>query len=32
MILAFVVLKEALTIKSVIGGALISAGVFVLIF
>ena len=32
MILAFVVLKETLTIKAVIGGALIAIGTFVLIF
>jgi transporter family protein len=32
MVLAFIVLKESLTIKSVIGGALITAGTFVLIF
>ncbi|MCL2880386.1 MAG: EamA family transporter [Treponema sp.] len=32
MVLAFVVLRETLTIKSVIGGALIVAGTFVLIF
>jgi len=32
MILAFVVLHETLTVKSVIGGVLIAAGTFVLIF
>ena len=32
MILAFVILKETLTIKAVIGGVLIAAGTFVLIF
>ena len=32
MILAFVVLKETLTIKAVIGGSLIAFGTFVLIF
>jgi transporter family protein len=32
MILAFIVLKEAITIKTIIGGALITAGTFVLIF
>jgi transporter family protein len=32
MVLAFVILKEQLTIKSIIGGALITAGTFVLIF
>ena len=32
MILAFVVLKETLTIKAVIGGSLIALGTFVLIF
>ena len=32
MILAFIVLKETLTIKAVIGGVLIAAGTFVLIF
>ena len=32
MILAFVVLKETLTVKAVIGGLLITAGTFVLIF
>ena len=32
MILAFVVLKEALTIKTIIGGSLIVIGTFVLIF
>jgi transporter family protein len=32
MVLAFVVLKEAITIKSIIGGALITIGTFVLIF
>ena len=32
MILAFVVLRETLTVKSVIGGVLIAAGTFVLIF
>ena len=32
MILAFVVLKETLTIKAVIGGSLIAIGTFVLIF
>jgi transporter family protein len=31
MVLAFVVLKEALTIKSIIGGVLITLGTFVLI-
>jgi transporter family protein len=32
MVLAFVVLKETITIKTVIGGALITLGTFVLIF
>jgi transporter family protein len=32
MILAFVVLREALTIKAIIGGSLIAIGTFVLIF
>ncbi|GHU71959.1 membrane protein [Spirochaetia bacterium] len=32
MVLAFVVLKETLTIKAVIGGSLIAIGTFVLIF
>jgi Predicted membrane protein len=32
MILAFVVLGETLTVKAIIGGALIAAGTFVLIF
>ena len=32
MVLAFVVLKEAVTIKTIIGGALITLGTFVLIF
>ena len=32
MILAFVILKETLTIKAVIGGSLIAIGTFVLIF
>ena len=32
MILAFVVLKEAFTVKTIIGGALIAVGTFVLIF
>ena len=32
MILAFVVLKETLTIKAVVGGSLIALGTFVLIF
>jgi transporter family protein len=32
MILAFVVLRETLTIKAVIGGSLITIGTFVLIF
>jgi transporter family protein len=32
MVLAFVVLKETITIKSIIGGALITIGTFVLIF
>ena len=32
MVLAFIVLKETLTIKAVIGGCLIAAGTFVLIF
>jgi transporter family protein len=32
MILAFIVLKEAITIKTIIGGALITVGTFVLIF
>lgn len=31
MILAFVILKEALTIKTVVGGLLITAGTFILI-
>jgi transporter family protein len=32
MALAFIVLKETVTIKAIIGGALITAGTFVLIF
>jgi transporter family protein len=32
MVLAFVILKEALTVKAIIGGVFITAGVFVLIF
>ena len=32
MILAFLILKETLTLKAVIGGALITIGTFVLIF
>ncbi|MCL2442799.1 MAG: EamA family transporter [Treponema sp.] len=32
MILAFIVLKEAITIKTIIGGVLITIGTFVLIF
>ena len=32
MILAFIILKETLTIKAVIGGSLIAIGTFVLIF
>ena len=32
MVLAFVVLRETITIKAVIGGALITIGTFVLIF
>ena len=32
MILAFIVLKETLTIKTIIGGVLITLGTFVLIF
>ena len=32
MVLAFVILRETLTIKAVIGGALITIGTFVLIF
>ena len=32
MLLAFIVLKEALTLKTLIGGALITAGTFILIF
>jgi transporter family protein len=32
MVLAFIVLKEAITLKTIIGGALISIGTFVLIF
>ncbi|GHT56357.1 membrane protein [Spirochaetia bacterium] len=32
MVLAFVVLKETLTIKAIIGGSLIAIGTFVLIF
>jgi transporter family protein len=32
MILAFIVLRETLTVKSVIGGSLIAIGTFVLIF
>ena len=32
MILAFIVLKEAFTVKTIIGGALIVIGTFVLIF
>jgi transporter family protein len=31
MIMAFIILKEALTIKTIIGGILISVGTFVLI-
>jgi len=32
MVLAFIVLKETMTIKTIIGGALITIGTFVLIF
>ena len=32
MVLAFIVLKETLTVKAVIGGSLIAIGTFVLIF
>jgi transporter family protein len=32
MVLAFIVLKEAVTVKTIIGGALITIGTFVLIF
>jgi transporter family protein len=32
MVLAFIVLKETITLKSIIGGALITVGTFVLIF
>jgi transporter family protein len=32
MVMAFVVLKETITIKTIIGGALITVGTFVLIF
>ena len=32
MILAFIVLKEAVTVKTIIGGVLITLGTFVLIF
>jgi transporter family protein len=32
MIMAFIILKEALTIKTIIGGVLITIGTFVLIF
>jgi transporter family protein len=32
MILAFIVLRETITIKTIIGGVLITAGTFVLIF
>jgi transporter family protein len=32
MILAFIILKETVTIKTIIGGALITIGTFVLIF
>ena len=32
MVLAFIVLKETVTIKTIIGGALITIGTFVLIF
>jgi len=32
MVLAFIVLKETMTIKTIIGGVLITAGMFVLIF
>jgi transporter family protein len=32
MVLAFIVLKEAVTMKTIIGGALITMGTFVLIF
>ena len=32
MVLAFIVLKEVVTIKTIIGGILITAGTFVLIF
>jgi transporter family protein len=32
MILAFIVFREALTVKAIIGGSLIAIGTFVLIF
>jgi transporter family protein len=32
MVLAFIVLKETVTVKTIIGGALITIGTFVLIF
>jgi transporter family protein len=32
MVLAFIVLKEAITLKTIIGGTLITIGTFVLIF
>ena len=32
MVLAFVILKETITVKAIIGGVLITAGTFVLIF
>jgi transporter family protein len=32
MVLAFIVLKETITLKSIVGGALITIGTFVLIF
>ncbi|MDR1466799.1 MAG: EamA family transporter [Treponema sp.] len=32
MVLAFIILKETITIKAIIGGALITMGTFVLIF
>jgi transporter family protein len=32
MVLAFIVLRETITIKTIIGGSLITAGTFVLIF
>ena len=32
IVLAFIILKETITIKSIIGGVLITTGVFVLIF